>query len=328
MNKSPLKSLLKPFEKALPGKSFGQLVLTLGLYILFFAGMIFLLEAGVSYWIILLLSILTAGLHVKIFIIMHDCGHQSYFRTTRANNITGRLCGWITYTPYYDWRHAHAIHHATVANLEKRGIGDIWTMTVEEYQNAGPWTKGIYRLFRNPLFLFTIAPIFQFFVLSRFPHKNTSRKDLFSILLTDLSLAVVFLVFHFTLGIQTYLMVLLPVMLIASSFGVWLFFVQHQFEEVYWARDKDWELEMAAMAGSSYYKLPAVLRWFSGNIGFHHIHHLSSKIPNYNLKKCYDRIPALQKVKPINFRYSLKSLFLNLWDEHTGKMVNARSLRG
>lgn len=317
---------LKNFEKPRLSKSLGQFLLTLFSYLFLLSSMILILKMGLPYWIALIIAIPTAGFQVKLFIIMHDCGHQSYFKSKRANNAVGRLTALLTFTPYYSWRHDHAIHHATVSNLEKRGIGDIWTMTVEEYKKTGPWKRFFYRLFRNPLFLFTIAPVFQFLIGFRFPQRKAGKKDNLSILFTDMSLAAVILAMHFTLGLGIYLMTILPVMALASSFGVWLFYVQHQFEDVYWDHDTQWDLEKAALDGSSYYKLPGILRWFSGNIGYHHIHHLNSHIPNYYLKKCHEKITELQQITPMNVRISLKSLFLNVWDEASGKMLHTRNI--
>jgi len=326
MKKQSWRIDLKTFAKPRLSKSLGQFLLTFFSYLILLSAMILSLKMGIPYWIVLFIAIPAAGFQVKLFIIMHDCGHQSYFKSKRANNMIGRLTAFLTFTPYFNWRHDHAVHHATVSNLEKRGIGDIWTMTVEEYKEARPWKRFIYRLFRNPLFLFTIAPVFQFLIGFRFPLIKASKKDNISILLTDLSLAVMLMTMYFTLGLGVYLMVILPVMTLASSFGVWLFYVQHQFEDVYWDRDAQWDLEKAALDGSSYYKLPGILRWFSGNIGYHHIHHLNSHIPNYYLKKCHEKVTELQKIRPMNVRISLKSLFLNVWDEASGKMLHTRNI--
>ncbi len=318
-------SSLKPFEGATVGKSVKQLTLTLSMYIVLIGLMVFIVASGYPYWIALLLSVPAAGFHVKTFIIMHDCGHNSYFRSQKVSAIVGRICAFLTFTPYYDWRRSHAIHHASVSNLEKRGIGDVWTMTVDEYRQSTFATRLKYRVYRNPFFLFILAPILLFLVVFRFPLRSTKKKCLWSVLLTDLALALLITAISLTLGFMVFLKVFLPVVVIASISGVWLFYIQHQFKNVYWAHTTKWDSVKAAMEGSSYYKLPALLRWFSGNIGYHHIHHLNSRIPNYNLKICYQEIPQVRDLTPITIRASLSSLFLSLWDEKSGKMVDFRS---
>lgn len=327
MNKKEWSSLLKPYESKKSGKSIGQLILTLVLYLSLLALMLFLVFKGFPYWMTLILALPAAGFHVKLFIIMHDCGHGSYFKSRKASDWAGRITGILTHTPYYDWRRAHAIHHATVSNLEKRGVGDIWTMTVNEFQKASRTKRLIYRIYRFPLVLFGIGPSLLFMILFRFPHKNMKKKDLLSILLTDLFMAAIIVAFSFTLGFMVYLKVILPIVLVANMAGVWLFYVQHQFEDVNWYNNSQWNVIDSSLKGSSYYKLPTVLRWLSGNIGLHHIHHLNARIPNYNLQKCYNDIPQAQEIVPITLLTSLKSLFLKLWDEESQSLISYKALR-
>jgi len=320
-------SSLKRYEGADFKKSIGQLAVTLAGYTSLVFLMFFLVLKELPYWVVLLIAFPAAGFHVKLFIILHDCSHSSFFKNSRANSIVGNLCGILTFTPFYDWKHSHAVHHATVSNLDKRGTGDVWTMTVREYKTAPLREKIRYRIFRNPLFLFGIAPLFLFLVLFRLPHRGMSPKDLKSILLTDLVLALIIVGFSLTLGFSVWFWVMFPILAISTISGTWLFFIQHQFKTVYWSRSTHWNKIRAALEGSSFYKLPAVLRWFSGNIGYHHIHHLNSLIPNYRLPKVFWNIPQTREVTPIGFFASLKSLFLFLWDENTGELVSFRAAK-
>ena len=327
MNRREWKAILDPYEGGNVKKSLSQFLFTVLVYLLFLTVMIYSVVTGWPYGMTLLISIPAAGFHVKIFIILHDCSHNSYFQNQKACTAVGRFCGVLTYTPYYDWRRSHAIHHASVANLEKRGVGDVWTMTVEEYKHAGKGIKLIYRIFRNPVFLFTVAPAFLFLLVSRFPRRNMNRKELRSILFTNFALLLLVGTASILIGFKVLMSVLLPVVILASIWGVWLFYVQHQFTNVYWSHTKDWDYEKAAMAGCSYYNMPALLRWFSGNIGYHHIHHLNSRIPNYNLKRCFNEVPGVRKIKAMTLAGSIKTAFLKLWDEESGKMVSFRQLK-
>ncbi len=273
------------------------------------------------------IMVIASGLLVRVFIIFHDCGHGSFYNSKRLNTITGYITGILTFTPYEEWKHAHAIHHATVGDLERRGSGDIWTMTVQEYLTCNPWKRLGYRLYRNPLVLFVLGPPGLFFIAQRFPTRGSGKPERNSVLITDAALAVIITIASFTIGLKTYLMIQIPLMSFAGIMGVWMFYVQHQYLEVYWERHQKWDPIRAALEGSSYYKLPKVLQWFSGNIGLHHIHHLRPRIPNYNLQKSYDEIDELQKVEALTFATSLKSLFLHLWDENERKMVSCWSVR-
>jgi len=309
------------------GKAIWQIVNTFVPYIALWVLMVRTVQLRVSYWITLALAVVAAGFLVRIFIIFHDCGHSSFFASRRANTVLGYITGILTFTPYEDWRRSHGVHHATVGDLDRRGTGDVYTMTVDEYR-AAPLLKRIaYRLYRHPLVTFGLGPAFVFLITQRFPHKGTGKRQRYSVYLTDLAILAIIAVASLTIGFRTYVLVQLPIMLIAGAAGVWLFYIQHQFEGVYWARHEEWDPWRAALEGSSYYKLPRVLQWFTGNIGLHHIHHVRPRIPNYNLQRCYDEVPAMQAVKPLTIRPSLKALRFDLYDEKQKKLVSFGSLK-
>jgi omega-6 fatty acid desaturase (delta-12 desaturase) len=308
------------------GKAIWQLVNTFVPYIGLWVLMVYTVKTGVSYWITLALAVVAAALLVRLFILFHDCGHGSFFSSPRANTALGYITGILTFTPYHSWRRAHARHHATSGNLDRRGVGDVWTMTVEEYRAAPRRTRIAYRLYRNPLIMFGLGPVASFLISQRFPQKGTKRRERNSVLVTDLAILAIIVLASLTIGFWTYLVIQLPIILIGGALGIWLFYVQHQYEGVYWAREEVWDATKAALDGSSYYKLPKVLQWFTGNIGLHHIHHLRPRIPNYNLQQCYDQVPAMQAVRPLTIGQSLKSLRMNLWDEKQQELVSFRSL--
>ena len=299
--------------------SIWQLVNTLVPYIALWIAMAYLIT--VSYWLVLPLAILAAGFTVRLFIIFHDCGHGAFLKSKTANDTIGIILGILTFTPYYRWHHAHLIHHRTAGNLDKRGVGDVWTLTVEEYKNLSPGKQRFYRIYRNPFVMFGIGAGLIFLVTNRFTRKEFSWKERISVYVTNLGLAALAFGISYLIGFKAYLMIQLPVMYIAATAGVFLFYVQHQYPDVHWYRDEEWDYSTVAINGASYFKLPKVLQWFSGNIGFHHIHHLSSKIPNYKLEKCHRENEAFQKVEPVTFRNSFKTLSLRLWDEDAGKLV-------
>ena len=281
----------------------------------------------VSWWLVVPLAILAGGFLVRVFIIFHDCGHGSFFKSRGANDAVGFLSGVLTFTPYYHWRWEHAIHHSSSGDLDRRGTGDVWTMTVQEYLESSRWKKFAYRLARNPVravrrraVVFVCRPA-AFSVAQGQPagaafrscdergHPRHGRR--------------VELVF----GVKAYVLIQLIIIMVAGGAGVWMFYVQHQFEDVYWERGEDGAYVAAALEGSSFYKLPRILQWFSGNIGFHHIHHLSPRIPNYNLEKCHQADPLFQTVKPITLFSSFKSVTFRLWDEKNKRLVGYRHLR-
>jgi omega-6 fatty acid desaturase (delta-12 desaturase) len=283
-----------------------------------------LLSLRVGYWLTLLLAIPAAGFVVRIFIIQHDCGHGSFFKARRANDIVGSICSLFTLVPYKFWRKSHAIHHAHHAELEERGIGDVWTMTTDEYIQAGWWKRLVYRVFRNPLFLFGIAPTINFIVLERLTtgvDKKWRNGERASVWWLNIALVVSLTAGSLILGFGTVMMINLPIIIIAATVGTWLFYVQHQFERTYWEHTPQWDFTLAALQGSSYYQLPRVLQWFTGNIGYHHIHHLSPSIPNYHLQECHESHPLFQRVVHLTIRTSLQTIWLALWDEERQRLV-------
>lgn len=279
----------------------------------------------ISFWLTLPLTILTAGFMVRTFIIFHDCGHGSFFKSRTANTWLGRITGLLTFTPYYRWRHDHAIHHATAGNLDRRGKGDVYTMTVQEYLEAPWWKKFGYRVMRQPVFMFFFGSLIVFVVTQRIPVGKGKRENA-SVWWTNLALAVMVTAMCLLFGWKIYLTVQLLVIFFGASAGIWLFYVQHNFEGTYWERHDKWDFFRASVQGSSFYKLPAVLNWFTGNIGYHHIHHLSPKIPNYKLPKAFKE-NQLFHVKPLTLLTSLKSLRLRLWDEEKRRMVSWKAIK-
>jgi len=300
-------------------KSWWQVVNSVVPYIAIWVLMVYSLEY--SYWLTLLLSVFAAGFLVRIFIVFHDCGHGSFFKSERLNRLVGIPLGLLSFTPYHRWHRDHKEHHATVGNLDKRGVGDVKTLTVEEYQSLSKWKKFGYRFYRNPIFLIGVAPLLLFLIQYRLPKSYMNRKELVYLHLSNLALVLGILLVIWAIGWKAYLLIQLPVIYLASVHGVWLFYVQHQYESVKWERSDKWDYKTIAIQGSSYFKLPFILQWFTGNIGFHHIHHLSPTIPNYKLSKCHKENPMFQDIKPITFFSSLKSLRLRLWDEKKQRLV-------
>jgi omega-6 fatty acid desaturase (delta-12 desaturase) len=279
-----------------------------------------------SYWLTLGLSVIAGGFLLRIFIIFHDCGHGSFFRSRRANTTVGLLAGLLLFTPYYQWRHQHAVHHATNGDLERRGSGDIHTLTVREYLARSPWGRLRYRLFRHPLVLLGIGPLYTFLIGQRFVTPGAARRERLNVYFTNVALVVGVTAAMLLVGWREYLLVQLPIVVVAATAGVWLFYVQHQFEEAYWAEHAEWDYATAALAGSSYLKLPSVLQWFTGNIGLHHIHHLSARIPNYALQQCHDENPQLHAAHVLTISSGMKTLALSLWDEERRRMISFRQL--
>lgn len=322
---TPWQKIVAKYQNPRRGRSIWQIVNTLVPYALLWYVMY--LSLNVSYWLTLALAIVAAGFLVRVFIIFHDCGHGSFFKSTNVNNFWGYVTGVLTFTPYDYWRHEHAIHHAGAGNLDKRGSGDIWTMTIKEYLQSPLWKRITYRFARNPICLFLIGPAILFLVCHRMLGIEGDKRRLRSTHLTNLGILIVGGILSYFMGFKAYLMIQIPVVMIAASAGVWLFYVQHQFEGVYWERNENWDYVTEALKGSSFYKLPLVFQWFTGSIGFHHIHHLAPRIPNYNLAKCYNEVELFQDIKPITFLASLKSITFRLWDEQHQRLVGFGYLR-
>ena len=320
-----LKDFLHRYQNPDPGHSWWQVINSFVPYILLFITMYFLLD--VSIWLTMLLAVPAAGFMIRIFIIFHDCGHGSFFNSKKMSRIVGFIAGVLTFVPYEQWRYSHAIHHATCGDLDRRGSGDVWTMTVNEYQQQSKWKKLTYRLYRNPLAMFGIGPFYIFLIEYRFPSSLAKKRERKGVLLTNLGILALVSLLIWLLGLKSYLLIQLPILIIALTAGVWLFYVQHQYEDVYWARHEQWNFDAAALEGSSYYHLPAILQWFTGNIGFHHVHHLNARIPNYYLKSCHTEIVKLKPVKTLTLLSSLKSLKFRLFDEDLGQMVGFGYLR-
>lgn len=310
------------YSRATLPKALFQIVNTIIPYCVLWAVMIITLQRGYPYWLTLMLAAVAGGILVRVFALFHDCCHGSFFASPSANTILGYITGILTFTAFEDWRYAHNRHHATAGDLDRRGIGDIWTMTTEEYLTA-PWMKRFgYRIYRNPFILFGPGSALLFLWFQRFSKKGSGKRGRKSVVITNLALLFLVVLAISTIGFRTYLMIQFPVIAIAGGVGLWLFYIQHQFDNAYWIRHESWDFLSVALHGSSYFKLPKPLQWFTGNIGLHHIHHVRPSIPNYNLQQCYDDIPALREVKPITLKASIRSLGLSLYDEENKQLIS------
>ncbi|MFP4330413.1 MAG: fatty acid desaturase [Spirochaetaceae bacterium] len=320
-------SRLKRYERPSTWRAVWQLVNTFVPYAGMVGVMYLSVVRGYPAWVTILLSIPAAALMVRLFVIFHDCSHGSFFSSRRANRIVGHILGVLSFTAYGSWQHGHGVHHSTSGNLDRRTIGEVWTLTAGEYLDSPWWTRLAYRIYRNPLFMFAVAPLLLFVVVQRVPHKLDNKRQRRSVWITNGALLAIALLATATIGLEAYLLIQLSIMYFAGMAGIWLFYVQHQFDPGYWKREEEWHTHDAAMDGSSYYKLPGVLQWFSGNIGLHHVHHLRPRIPNYNLQRCLDAIPELRLKDHLTFRRSVRSLHLNLWDEAEERLISFRDLR-
>jgi omega-6 fatty acid desaturase (delta-12 desaturase) len=312
-------SIISRYNRPDSLKSWWQIINSAGPYIILWVLMI--KTIGISYWLTLGLAVLAAGFMVRIFIIFHDCGHGSFFKSQKMNKIIGIITGVIVFTPFHSWHHDHKIHHQTVGNLDKRGTGDVMTLTVEEYSKLSGWKKFSYRFYRNPFFLIGVAPILLFTILFRFTKPYMSVREKSYVHLTTLAIIGIITVLIMIIGWKTYLLIQLPVLYIATVHGVWLFYVQHQYRNVLWEEESFWDYKTTALHGSSWFKLPAVLNWFTGNIGYHHIHHLSPRVPNYNLRRCHFENTIFHNVKPLTFFSAFESLVLGLYDVKNKRMI-------
>jgi len=316
--------IVSQFNKPDVKKSIWQIINSLGPYLLLWVALYYSLQ--ISYFLTLGLAILAAGFQVRMFIIFHDCGHGSFFRSKKANWFVGTILGSLTFTPYDYWHREHHLHHNTVGNLDKRGHGDVRTLTVKEYQALSRGEKLKYRIYRNPITIFMIAPFILFVLWFRIPRKSMDRSGKQSVYISNLIIGIFTAGMILLMGWKAFLIIQVPLIYFATVAGVWLFYVQHQFEGVIWTRQEDWDYKQMALEGSSYLKFPRVLQWFSGNIGFHHIHHLSPKIPNYNLEKCHKSSPLFETIKPVTFQSSMRTINLRLWDEEAMRLISFRIL--
>jgi omega-6 fatty acid desaturase (delta-12 desaturase) len=317
---------LKRFEKTNPRRVLVQLLDTVVPYLALIALMCLTTIWRLPYVITALLAVPAGALLIRMFIILHDCGHGSFVASPFWRQVIGNVLGVLTFTAFSDWRHSHGIHHSTSGNLDRRGIGDVWTMTLAEYSASSPFMRLWYRIFRNPLVMFGFGPVFSFILRHRLPTRGSTRNQVVSVIITDAVLAGILVAAAFTIGIKAYLLIQMPIMVLGGAGGVWLFYVQHQFDPSYWARTAEWQSMDAALQGSSYYRLPGILQWISGNIGLHHIHHLRPRIPNYNLQECLNATPELQLPDPLRFWPSLKSVRLKVWDEKRRLLLTFREM--
>lgn len=311
---------IAPFERPSIARSVWQLANSIIPF--FLAWYLAYLSLSISYLLTLVLAVVAAGFMVRIFILFHDCCHGSFFANRTANDIVGTLTGILTFSPYRQWRYSHNVHHATSGNLDKHGLGDIWTVTVEEYLAFPPLKRLGYRLYRNPLIMFGIGPAFIFLIQYRFNRRGAGTKERVNTYIINAGIVASIALLCWAIGWKAFLMVQLPVFLIAGAAGVWLFYVQHQFEGAYFEKQENWDYVQAALQGSSFYRLPKVLQWFTGSIGFHHIHHLSPRVPNYLLEKAHSENEMFQAIEAVTLWTSLRSLGFRIWDEDRKKLVS------
>ena len=315
-----LNQLLAPYQKSSVRRSTIQLVTTLVPYVLLWVLMAISLR--ISYALTLALAVVASAFLVRIFIFFHDCGHNSFFPSVKANRMVGFWLGVLLFTPGEQWWHSHAIHHATSGNLDKRGTGDVTTLTTNEYYESRWFSRLGYRFFRNPLVMFGLGPFFSFLIMNRLALPKYGKREARSVLLANLAILALATSISLVIGIKGYLIIQVPVMMMAGAAGIWLFYVQHQFENPYWERSEKWDYVSSALLGASYLKLPKLLNWISGSIGYHHIHHLSPRIPNYNLAGAHENTPLIQKwTRVISLQDGLRYTRLKLWDEPLHKLV-------
>jgi omega-6 fatty acid desaturase (delta-12 desaturase) len=318
---------LATFARPATGRSLFELAVTVLPFLGLLAGMWASLWAG--YWAGLLLALPAGAMLTRLFMIQHDCGHGAFFKHRRANDWTGRAISVFTFTPYDYFKRSHALHHATTGNLDRRGMGDVSTLTAAEYRALPRGKRIFYRMYRHPLVMFGLGPAFLFLLQFRLPIGLMGKgwRPWISTMTTNLVIAVAIFAVIWFLGWMTFVVLYLPVLVVAATIGVWLFYVQHQFDGAHWDREGDWDFHQAALHGSSHYALPTVLRWVSANIGIHHIHHLSSRIPFYRLPRVLRARPELQQVSRLTLRQSLRSVRLKLWCETSRRLVTFREAK-
>jgi acyl-lipid omega-6 desaturase (Delta-12 desaturase) len=313
------RAVLAPHARPRLGRSLLDIATSVLMYLGLLVAMYFL--RGVSIWLVLAVSVPAAGFLVRTYIVFHDCAHGNFLPWRKANEWLGAACGLLVWTPFQRWRHQHALHHASSGDLDRRGGGDILTLTVAEYR-ALPRNRRLgYRLLRNPIVMLGIGPIWAMMLGPRFPSRSERPRTRRSVLRTNLALATTIGLACWLVGWENFLLIEMPSALLAGSVGVWLFYVQHQFEDAYWQNSDSWTYDEAALRGSSYLRLPKVLQFFTGNIGLHHVHHLSTRIPNYNLQRAHDAHPAFRQVPTLSIWDGIRCLRLKLWDQELGRLV-------
>jgi omega-6 fatty acid desaturase (delta-12 desaturase) len=316
---------LAPYARPHSGRAVADLVTSVLPYLAL--SVLMYLALDVSYLLVLALAIPAAGFLVRTFIVFHDCAHGSFLPSRRANARLGTALGVLLFQSFASWRHSHAVHHATAGDLDRRGVGDVLTLTVAEYR-ASTWRRRLgYRLFRNPLVMFGIGPIYAMVLYPRLVPRSARPRIRRSVIGTNLALAALVGTLCLLVGWREYVLVQTPIMLLAGAAGVWLFYVQHQFEDTYWQNGGEWSYADAALRGSSYLKLPKMLQFFTGNIGLHHVHHLSTRIPNYNLQRAHDENPVFHGVPTLSLWDGLRAVRLKLWDEDSGRLLTFAQAR-
>ncbi len=321
----PWRDALAPYTRPRLGRSLADVATSIVPYLGLSTLMYLALE--VSWLLVLALSIPTAGFLLRTYIVFHDCAHGSFLRSKRANAWLGKALGLVVHSCFQSWRYDHAVHHATAGDLDRRGVGDVPTLTVAEYR-ARPWRARLaYRLFRNPLVMFGLGPIFAMLIKPRLVPRSARKRIRRSVRVTNVVLLSCVASLCLLLGWREYLLVWGPPALLAGAAGVWLFYVQHQFEETYWQSSGGWSYTDAALRGSSYLRLPKVLQFFTASIGFHHVHHLSARIPNYNLQRAHDENPMFHDVPTLTLWDGVRATRLKLWDEERGRLVRFREAR-
>lgn len=320
-------AVLAPYRSPVMWRSIWQLGSTVLLFVT--CWLVMQWSLGVGYWLTLLLAAPTAMMVVRLFMLQHDCGHGSFFKSKRANAIVGGMLGVVTLVPYTYWRKTHAIHHATSGDLDGRDFGDIDTLTVREYLSRPPGKQLMYRIYRHWLVLLVVGPVWQFVIKHRLPLDipRSWKREWASVHWTNVGLAAVVALLCWLVGWRTFLLIQVPVTLLAGAIGVYLFYVQHQYEDTYWRYREAWNYYASGLEGASHLVMPRLLQWWTANIGLHHIHHVASRIPNYRLQQCFDDNPVLQRVTTLTLPASVRTLWLTLWDEDERKLVGFRELR-
>lgn len=319
-------TVLAPFCQPVMRTSVFQLASTSLLLVMFWVAMHWSLAYG--YWLTLILAVPAAAMTMRLFMLQHDCGHGAFFPSQRANNVVGGLLGVVTLVPYSYWRRTHAIHHASSGNLDARGLGDVDTLTVREYLGRSRWQRLGYRVYRHPAVMLIVGPIWLFLIKHRLPLDipRTWTREMVGVQLTNIGLVGVVAMLSYLVGWEAFLLIQIPIWLIAGSLGVYLFYVQHQYEDTYWRYREAWNYYAAGLEGASYFRMPKLLQWATASIGLHHIHHVASRIPNYQLQRAQDAIPALGRATVLTLADSVKTFRLTLWDEDAKKLIGFREV--